>query len=127
MKNKWFAYIKINEDENKILTSGIEFNEFINGINEKPKNVLILDGYPINSNRHFKLGLDYVKNCDLEEFYKEDVYSFGDFSWIDFEEEENLEKVDELLLSKLLYLRHRCKPLDTCFFDNLKNQYAYFG
>jgi hypothetical protein len=40
MRNKWFYYIKINEQDNSIITSGITFKEFIKGISEKPRNLL---------------------------------------------------------------------------------------
>ncbi|MDK2564506.1 hypothetical protein QOZ84_13245 [Romboutsia sedimentorum] len=127
MKNSWFAYIKINEDNNKIKISGIKFKEFIQGIAEKPKNLLILSGDPANSEIDIEWNLEYISNYNLSEFYKEEVYDFGDFHWIDFEEEYNLNKIDKSDLAKILYFNHKCTPFDTFLFESLNNKYAYFA
>jgi hypothetical protein len=46
MKNEWFAYIKIAENESYIQSTGITFNEFYHGIEGKPKSILLLKGFP---------------------------------------------------------------------------------
>ena len=41
IKNKKFTYIRIDETEQYIHTSGITFEEFYNGIADKPQNLLL--------------------------------------------------------------------------------------
>lgn len=127
MNNKWFTYIKIYEDKNKVKTSGIRFKEFIDGIDKRPKNILILSGESEFSYRNININFDYVKNDDLENLYNEDVYSFGDFNWIDFDKESNLENIDKLELSKILYINHIKEPFDTFLFKSLNNNYVYLS
>ena len=120
MKNNWFVYIKIDTNNRKVKSSGIKFNESIKGIKDKTKNILILSGDSIYSELNTDLNLEYINGKGLIEFYTEDVYSFGDFHWVDFEEEENLNNIDKLDLAKILYLNHKGIPFDTFIFKSLK-------
>lgn len=123
MKNNWFVYIKIDTNNRKVKSSGIKFNEFIKGIKDKTKNILILSGDSIYSELNTDLNLEYINGKGLIEFYTENVYSFGDFHWVDFEEEENLNNIDKLDLAKILYLNHKGIPFDTF----INNKYAYIA
>lgn len=127
MRNNCFTYIKINEKDNKVKTSGIKFKEFMEGISEKPKNLLMFKGWSINSTIEPSLSLEYVDNENISAICEEDVYDFGDFQWIDFDETSNLEKVSKDELSKMLYLNHTGKPYDTFLFESLNNNYAYIA
>lgn len=127
MKNNCFAYIKINEVDNKVTTSGVKFREFMEGIIEKPKNLLMFKGWSINSNIETNLGLEYVDNENIPAICEEEVYDFGDFQWIDFEEKNNLNKIDKAELAKMLYLNHTGKPYDTFLFESLNNKYTYIA
>ncbi|GEM_PF-3387509 len=55
-KTRELLYLSFLEEENKVLSYGIEFNEFMNCIED-----------------------------DIEEFIAEEVYNYGDFCWIDFD------------------------------------------
>lgn len=55
------------------------------------------------------------------------MYSFGDFHWVDFDAEENLNNIDKLELAKILYLNHKGIPFDTFIFKSLNNKYAYIA
>ncbi len=127
MNNKWFTYIKIYEDKNKVKSSGIKFKEFIDGIDKKPKNILILSGDSIFSIRNMNINFDYIENNNLENFYNEDVYSFGDFNWIDFDKESDLDNIDKLELAKILYINHIKEPFDEFIFKSLNNNYVYLS
>lgn len=126
MNNKWFAYIYIDEQENYIYTSGIRFQEFYQGIHDKPNNLLLIDGYPSKSSMNKHLFLEYITNEEIASFVQSDiVYQFGDFCWFDFNSPENLNTVSEQELAAFLYFSHRNKPLDGFLFDSIKNKYAY--
>lgn len=127
MRNNCFAYIKINEETNKVKTSGIKFREFVEGLNEKPNNLLILKGWSMNSTIEVNLNLEYVSSENIPAICEEEVYDFGDFHWIDFEEEVNLKSVDKSDLAKILYLNHTGEPYDTFLFESLNNKYVYIA
>lgn len=125
MRNKWFCYIKIDEENNSIITSGMTFKDFISGINQKPKNMLILKGFPYNCSWCKELGLEYITPEKMEDFLQENVYHYGDFCWIDFQDKENLNFVTKQELAELLYLSHKKIPLQNFQFNTLKNRYVY--
>ena len=127
MKNKWFAYIKIFEDENCVQSSGITFNTFYNGICNKPHNILILKGYPDDAIMSKKLGLEFIPAEKVETFINDDVYNYGDFSWVDFENAEQLDELSDDKLAELLFFSHKAKPLKSNKIDGLGNKYAYYS
>lgn len=127
MRKKWFCYIKIDEVNNYVLTSGMEFKDFMNGIKIKPNNILILEGYPYNSVYSNKLFMEYITKEHMESFVEEDVYSYGDFCWIDFEKEDNLKNVTDQELAELLFVSHKHIPLSKIDFDSLNNKYIYLS
>ncbi len=125
MKNTWFCYIKIDEESNSVFTSGMTFKDFMSGIKETPNNILVLKGFPDEGNWSHKLGFEYILQNNMESFIEEDVYSYGDFCWVDFQCEDDLEKVSNEELAELLYLAHRVEPLRKFTFHSLQNRYAY--
>jgi len=125
MKNKWFTYIKICEKENYIQTSGLTFNEFYNGIDEKPQNILILKGYPKNATFNKKISLEYISSEFVKDFTDTNVYRYGDFCWFDFDNVEQINSLSNAQLAELLFFSHMTKPLDSYQISGLNNKYAY--
>ncbi|MDF2675669.1 MAG: hypothetical protein K0R09_3941 [Clostridiales bacterium] len=127
MRNTSFYYLKLNADTNNIISSGLSFNEFVNGIIDKPTNMLILSGHPKECHWHDDLHLDYITNDQLDSFYNEKVYDYGDFCWVDFDNVESLNSITKTQLAELLYLNHKQEVMNTFQFDNLKNKYVYIA
>lgn len=125
MNNKCFTYIKIDEQQSCIYTTGMTFKEFIFGMKPKINNILILSGFPEVSNWNRKLCLEYIKKEKLNDFYEEDVYSYGDFCWVDFENESDLNNVTKEELASLLYMAHLKEKLNDFKIKSLNNKYAY--
>ncbi len=53
----------------------------------------------------------FRKSWNMESFLQKDVYNYGDFCWVDFQCENDLEKVSNEEFAELLYLSHRIEPL----------------
>ncbi len=122
MKNH-SVYIWINEDLNFVHTSGIVFQEFLQGI--QVSNLLILRGFPNDCHFNMHLLMEYVKKNQMNGLMSEDVYRYGDFCWVDFEEEDQLDRVSPEDLASLLYMSHKKIPLSTHKVKSLNNSYAY--
>ena len=127
MKNSYFSYIKINTDDNSIFTSGISFKDFYDGLEIKPNNLLIIKGFPHPSDYSLDLGLDYVTESDMEEFSISDIYSFGDFSCVDFKNISNLDDITDMELAALLYFGHTSKYLESFMINSLNNSFLYYS
>ena len=127
MRKNWFLYIKINEADKYIVSTGISFNDFINGIAVKPKNILILKGCPLACERSSELDLDYITQEQMEAFSQEKVYHYGDFCWVDFHDVRALQGISKEGLAQLLYLAHKKEPWDNVVIRGLENRYAYLS
>lgn len=124
MKN-YSIYIRIDQENNLVHTSGVTFYEFVKGINIVDKGYLILAGFPNNCSFNMKLLLEYVSKEQAEDFINENVYHYGDFCWVDYEKEEQLQCMTEEELAELLYMSHKKEPLHSFTVKSLNNKYAY--
>ena len=121
------VYVHINEKERFVLTYGIEFREFYKVLFDTLSSLLLLkhqyDDVEFNSHTQF----EYVLQSNLAKLSSDDVYGYGDFVWIDFDETDTLDVLDGLAIAELLYLGHKKEPLRNPFFQTLNNQYVYLA
>lgn len=125
MVNKSFCFIKINREKGYVETSGITFKEFYDSIPDKPRNLLLIQGFPREACISDELGLEYIPTGMMDEFSRSDIYDYGDFCWMDFQEREQLGSVSGQELAEFLYFLHRASPLSGAHFESLHNRYAY--
>ncbi|AIQ65428.1 hypothetical protein PSTEL_22255 [Paenibacillus stellifer] len=127
MKSRDIIYMIYNEIEQSVTSSGIEFREFINCLPVEPKHILLLASGYLGGDYHPELRLDYVRNEHLNDLYKENVYSYGDFCWVDFDEIGSLDQLEPHEKAELLYLGHYKQPLGNPFFEKLDNRFVYLA
>lgn len=118
-------YIHMNHTARYILSSGIQFPDFMKGIPVKPSNLLLLnhrfeDGY---YNMHTRL--NFVTSENVEQLVEDEVFRYGEFCWIDFSDEEDLNELTSQELAELLYLSHIKSPLKPPFYRMLGNKFVY--
>lgn len=119
------CYLRIEEESGFVFSSGVNFATFWAGIPYKPSNLLLLKGAPQNAQYHRKIGLEYILEKDLPSFLQEDVYQYGDFSWINFAEATSLETLSDENLAELLFAAHTCRPIHHYLWEQMHNQYLY--
>ncbi|GAB6109939.1 hypothetical protein [Fusibacter bizertensis] len=117
-------YLYYEKDKNKVISYGIEFREFMASIDVKPENMLILQG-EFGTSFDFTTLCEYCTKEDLDEFLKEDVYSYGNFSWVDFETIEGLSSLGPQEVAELFYLAKLWHPIKTAYFKKLNNRFSY--
>ncbi|WP_268625163.1 hypothetical protein [Paenibacillus alvei] len=127
MKTRDVIYMIYNENEQSVTSMGIEFIDFINGLTTEPNNILLLASEYIGADYHYGLRLEFVRKENLNDLYKENVYSYGDFCWIDFDEITTLDKLEPYEKAELLYLGHYKQPLRSPFFEKLNNKFVYLA
>ncbi len=121
------SYVSINIEKNMVTTSGITWNEFYHGIERKPKGILLIEGLARCSDFCKRLSLDYIRPEHMETFSEEDVDSFGNFQWVDFEDVKNLSDVTDAELAEILFAGHMWEPLKTHRIDSLQNRFVYLS
>lgn len=106
------------------MSYGIEFKEFIQSLSKRPNNILVLEGC-FGSEFNFTTNCEYCISEDIDEFIEEDVYRYGDFSWVDFESVKGLEAIEPQKVAELFYVSKMWKVIDRTYFDKLKNRFIY--
>lgn len=127
MKTKDIIYMIYNENESSVTSMGIEFLDFIHALSAGPDHILLLASGYFGEDYHFGLRMEFVAHERLEDLYKENVYHYGDFCWVDFSGIHALDQLDPQEKAELLYLGHYKQPLHSPFFEKLNNRFAYLA
>lgn len=122
---KDIIYIDTNYENSTIRYCGINFREFLKIVPNHLNNILLLTNEYWLGEYNSNISLYYLRDDQYTKFIKEYDYHYGNFCWIDFEDVKSLDLINPQEVAEILYLGHKQKPLNTLFFDNLKNNYAY--
>lgn len=117
-------YVNGNDFDSKCFYSyGIEFYEFMSCVHNRPENLILLKHNFDNAQWNPHSRFDYVTSQEISELIDDNVYGYGDFCWVDFNNEEDLDKLTKLQIAELLYFGHLAKPLH----DIPKVRFAYYA
>ena len=120
-------YIHINEREHYTITYGIEFAQFAQFLSDSLNNLLLLKHRFEDGDFNMHTLHEYVPKEKLKKLMEDEVYGYGDFCWIDFEEEEALNELPSQSIAELLYLGHLKEHLKLPFYNHLSNRYVYLA
>lgn len=120
-------YINRNKEENLITYHGIEFNEFLPALPRPLKDILLIKHQFSGGEYSLPTRFDFVNNLDFHELLEDNVYSYGDFCWLDFEDINSLDLLNKQEVAELLYFGHLAVPVEKIFFDKLNNRFAYWA
>lgn len=121
------VYIHLNEAEDYVLTYGIEFEEWSQPLKDLLNHILLLKHKFDDVYFNMHTLLEYVRNEQIVKLVEEDVYGYGDFCWIDFEDVESLDELSGQDIAELLYLGHKKVHLKPPFYQILGNRYVYLA
>lgn len=117
-------YVNGNEYANKCFYSyGIEFYEFMSSVEHRPENLILLKHKFDNTQLNLASRFEYTTTQEIDELIEDDVYGYGDFCWVDFNKEEDLDNLSSLQIAELLYFGHLAKPLHVI----PKHRFAYYA
>lgn len=125
--NRNTFYINANLDERYFFYTGIEFQEFLKCCPIELNNILLLHNCFSDNHNHFWNLNAYNGKEAISELLKENIYNLGNFHWIDYNSEDNLNSCTPEEQAEVLYLSHFWKPLKTPFFDRIHNNFAYLS
>lgn len=126
LQTRNIIYLNYSSQEQCLYSLGVEFKEFINAI-ETPINILLLEHQYFGEDFHYGSNFEFVQKDNLQDLLKENVYSYGDFCWVDFDQVQSLDSLSPDDVAELLYLGHMMKPLKSPIFPKLNNRYAYLA
>ncbi|ODJ58227.1 hypothetical protein [Brochothrix thermosphacta] len=124
------VYLYLDTVTNSVISRGITFPEFIDGIGKKrlPSALLLLDKKydTVNYNQHTNFGfIDDTEKMKQRAIVLEKQTQ--NFSWLDFEEIDMLNQLTGQEIAEILYLAHRGTHLRSPFYYKLQNEYAYLS
>lgn len=102
---------------------GIEFVEFMSGVKPQPTNLLLLKHRFDAARWNAHTGLEYVTAREIGRLIEDDIYGYGDFCWVDFEREEDLDVLTRPQIAELLLFGHLAEPLNGLPLS----RFAYYG
>ncbi|MGE8207090.1 hypothetical protein ACQKP0_21535 [Heyndrickxia sp. NPDC080065] len=124
--NRGVIYAHMNVVDQYVLSYGIEFHEFYHAFSDLP-NLLLLRHQFDDGNFNLHTLLEYVDSESMPKLSEDDVYEYGDFCWVDFEDEEALNRLDGQEIAELLYLSHLKTHLRLPFYRKLNNRFVYLS
>ncbi|WP_419882729.1 hypothetical protein ACN6MY_03280 [Peribacillus sp. B-H-3] len=129
MKNerKDILYMHVQASERFVISYGMSFQEFVYSLQHPLSNLLLLKHQFEDGEFNRNTLLDYVPSDSVMNLLKEDVSEYGDFCWVDFEEEAALDDIEDKELAELLFLGHTKSHLRQPFFRKLNNHFAYLS
>jgi len=127
VKNKFTQiYAKLSPERNEAVFSGIKFVDFIECVPIPIENILL--SKPVGTgNRYFRCFELLEGECDISKLKLQNIYSYGDFCFVDYANLELVNQLTEEQIAELLYLMHMHKPLKSPFFSPLQNNYVYLS
>lgn len=124
--NLGVIYAHMNHVDHYVLTYGIEFHEFCQAFPDL-SNLLLLRHRYEDGNFNLHTLLEYVDTDSIKRLIEDNVAAYGDFCWIDFDDEEALNRLDGQEIAELLYLGHIKNHLRIPFYRKLNNRFAYLS
>ena len=126
LKYRTKVYINANLDKNEIIFSGIEFREVIQYLHPPLNNLLLMKGDYIGDD--CKHNFEMIEGAEsIKQLAKDNIYGYGDFCFVDFNQVSDVENLTDLDISELLFLSHMYRPIKTAFFERLNNRFAYLA
>ncbi|WP_052675853.1 hypothetical protein [Paenibacillus sp. IHBB 10380] len=116
-------YVSRTNDQQCFYSYGIEFFEFINSIPNRPENLILLNHHFDYARRNQHTNFEYVTRLEIELLLDDDVYGYGNFCWVDFAKEEDLNRLSNGQIAELLFFSHMAKPMKSI----PMNRFAYYA
>ncbi|MFB5197976.1 hypothetical protein ACE198_24265 [Neobacillus sp. KR4-4] len=120
-------YVHLNQTDQYVMSSGIEFAEFAAAFSGSLNPLLLLAHRFDDADFNMHTQLEYCPDDRINKLAGEDVYSYGNFCWIDFIEEDVLNELTGQEIAELLYLGHLKHHLKLPFYNKLGNRFVYLA
>jgi len=114
-----------NDFENKhVIASGIECADIVATLPGESA-LILLDHRYKNHSYDPDSGFEYVRHADLPRMLAEDIYSWGNFTWVDFvgDTPSGLSRQE---VAELLFFGHTANPFGKVRFESLQNRFLTY-
>ncbi|WP_105957346.1 hypothetical protein [Apilactobacillus quenuiae] len=122
-----FIYINANLLRNMVNTHGISSDDFVNGLDKLPQNIILLNDDRINANNvnaHTKFSVINGKDSIQKFLLNKQIVNK---KFMDFERNYDLNLLLNTEIASLLYFGHMGSPMNEPFSSKLQNKYVYLA
>ncbi|WP_088809209.1 MULTISPECIES: hypothetical protein [unclassified Listeria] len=123
--NQKSIYIHMDNVINNVVTSGITFCDFMQGVTFPPDNILLIKHHIKDSSYNAHTAFDYLESHDLQQLQNSQGQKFGELCWIDFEDIDLVNQLSPQEVAEMLYLAHTGRHLRSPFYYKLQNNFVY--
>lgn len=120
-------YINAFPENNEFVYYGMEFKEFYKFVPNRMNSILLLKSEYFGSRYSRSCNMAMVEGEEIEELLQENIYSYGDFCWVDYVDADGVDYLQPQKIAELLYLGHMFSPLESPFFEYIRNSYVYLA
>lgn len=119
-----YLYLWHRPEEHRLIVSGIEFGDLLADLTTGGGVVLLKHNY-LDAQKDRNSGLDFVDSLALADLAKDDIYSYGDFHWVDFGLGNSPGQLTDDAIAELLFYSHKARPLRAPAIAGLKNRFLW--
>lgn len=127
MPKRNLLYLHSYTSDKHIVCHGVDFKGFLSCLENPPKNILLVKGEHAGQSLHSQSGFKYVGSSEINKLKAENINRYGDFCWVDFEDEFALDQLTRLDIAELLFFGHKRRPFSAPAFTRLQNRFAYWS
>ena len=129
MKNEStdLVYVHLQASERFSVISGMTFREFGTALDQPLQSLLLLKHQYRDGEFNMNTLLNFVPADKVQGLQQDDTGGYGDFCWIDFEDDSRLDDLEPQEIAELLYIGHCKNHLRPPFYRKLNNQFVYLA
>ena len=127
MPVKNLLYLHSNTAEKHVVCHGVDFKGFLGALEKPPSQLLLIRHDYKSKNYNTRSGFTYVCGDEIAKLKADNISKYGDFCWVDFENEFAPDQLTRLDIAELLYFGHMHRPFSTPIFTRLQNRFAYWS
>lgn len=123
-----YLYVHFDGISNSILTKGMTHEDYNRYTTNRPENLLLLNPYEKEGEYEPHTGFHVVRGSENVEQYFSLMSDRPqrELKWIDFQDYDALKRLTPNDISELLYFGHMKSQLNSPFFYQLQNSFAFF-
>jgi hypothetical protein len=121
-----YLYLWHQPESKRLISSGIEFRDFIPELTTISGLVLVRHQYD-EALLDPASGFEYVQADDLPRLAADDVYGYGDFCWADIGRDVELAGLSDQAIAELAFFGHMLRPFREVEIPGLDNRFLYYG
>ena len=119
-------YIYLNDADQFALFSGLTFAQFMDAM-KMPKNLLLLKHSYDDASYNMHTHMEFAAQEEYPALRKSRAAKEGEFCWIDFRSEKQVNSLTPQEQAELLYIGHKKETVRSPFYSTLLNEFVYLS